>query len=117
MDSSIALLSLASAMMQSVGSRSLHIQDLAQPLATEAPPILVRKLADGEVCFLLVGTWSAERYTPNLHLRTTEARVLRPASHLARSLLRHCIDRENLPPTNTGSPATRRCATGQCPID
>ena len=28
-----------------------------------------------------------------------ETWALRPASHLARSLLRHCIDKENLPPT------------------
>jgi hypothetical protein len=28
----------------------------------------VRKLADGEVCLLLVGTWSAEGYTPDVHL-------------------------------------------------
>jgi hypothetical protein len=27
-----------------------------------------------------------------------ETWALRPASHLARSLLRHCIDKENLPP-------------------
>ena len=30
--------------------------------------LLVRKLADGEVCLLLVGTWSAEGYTPDVHL-------------------------------------------------
>jgi len=38
----------------------LHI---CQRLATEVPPILVRKLADGEVRLLLAGTWSAEAYT------------------------------------------------------
>lgn len=82
------------------------------------PPLLLRKLADGEVRLLLAGTRSAEGYTPDLHHRQMETWTLRPASHLARSsLLRHCIAQENLPPTNRGSPATRRRATGQCPSD
>ena len=50
------------------------------------------------VRLLLAGASFTEGYTPDLHHRLMETWALRPASHLARSLLRHCIDRENLPP-------------------
>jgi hypothetical protein len=63
----------------------LPLQHLGQRLATEALRILLRKLADGEVCFLLVGTRSTESYTQDLHLCATGATALRRASHLARS--------------------------------
>ena len=59
----------------------LHI---CQRLATKVPPILVRKLADGEVRLLLAGTWSAERYAQNLHLCAAGTRTLRVDAHLAR---------------------------------
>ena len=74
------------------------LQRLGQRLAAEALRLLLRKLADGEVCLLLAGARFTEGYTPDLHHRLMETWALRPASHLARSLLRHCIDKENLPP-------------------
>jgi len=52
------------------------LQYLGQRLATEVPRLLVRKLADGEVRFLLAGTWSAEGYTEDLHLCATEVRLI-----------------------------------------
>src|SRR5215213_2574350 len=52
------------------------LQRLGQRLATEVPRLL------------LAGTRSAEGHTKDLHLRTTGARAIRPASHLARLLLR-----------------------------
>ena len=72
----------------------LHI---GQRLATEVLPILVRKLADGEVRLLLAGTWSTERYTQDLHLCSTRSRTLRVASHLARSLRRHRLRLKETP--------------------
>src|SRR5215211_8038099 len=72
------------------------LQRLGQRLAAEALRLLLRKLANGEVRLLLAGTRFTEGYTPDLHLRLMETWALRPASHLARSLLRHCIDKENL---------------------
>ncbi len=86
-------------------------------LAAKVSRLLLRKLADGEVHLLLAGASFTEGYTLDLHHRLMEAWALRLASHLARSLLRHRIDQENLPPTDAGSPATRRPATGQCPSD
>jgi hypothetical protein len=56
---------------------------LSQRLTTEVPPILVRKLADGEVYLLLAGTCSAERYTQDLHLCSTGTRTLRLTAYLA----------------------------------
>ena len=50
------------------------------------------------VRLLLAGASFTEGYTPDLHHRLMGTWALRPASHLARSLLRHCIDKENLPP-------------------
>ena len=70
----------------------------AKWLPAEVPRLLVRELANGEVHLLLAGACSTEGYTPDLHHRLMETWALRPASHLARSLLRHCIDKENLPP-------------------
>src|SRR5215204_3741040 len=65
------------------------LQRLGQRLATEVPRLLpLRKLADREVRLLPAGTRSAEGHTKDLHLRTTGARAIRPASHLARLLLR-----------------------------
>src|SRR5215207_4217892 len=66
--------------------------------AAEVPRLLLRKLANGEVRLLHAGASFTEGYTPDLHHRLMETWALRPASHLARSLLRHCIDKENLPP-------------------
>src|SRR5918993_3447906 len=70
----------------------------AKWLTAEVPRLLLRKLANGEVRLLLAGASFTEGYTPDLHHRLIQTRALRPASHLARSLLRHCIDKENLPP-------------------
>ena len=67
-------------------------------LPAEVPRLLLRKLANGEVRLLLAGASFTEGYTLDLHHRLMETWALRPASHLARSLLRHCIDKENLPP-------------------
>jgi hypothetical protein len=89
----------------------------AKWLTAEVPRLLVRKLANGEVHFLLAGASSTEGHTPDLHHRLMETWALRPASHLARSLLRQLIDQEILPPTNTGFPASYTLATGQCPSD
>jgi hypothetical protein len=58
---------------------------LGQLLATEVSPILVRKLANGEIYLLLAGTWSAEGYTQDLHLCSTGTRTIRFTAHLARS--------------------------------
>src|SRR5215208_7822835 len=76
------------------------LQRLGQRLAAEVPPLLVRKLADGEVCLLLAGTRSTEGHTQDLHLCSTGARALRPALHLARYLLRHPLGQGN-PPSET----------------
>src|SRR5829696_6152150 len=73
----------------------LPLQHLGQRLATEVPPILVRKLANGEVGLLLAGTWSAEGYTQDLHLCSTRTRTLRVDAHLARSRLGHRLRQEN----------------------
>src|SRR5919112_1649735 len=62
---------------------------------------------------LFAGACFTEGYTPDLHYRLMETWALRPASDLARSLLSNCIDQEDLPATNTESPASRRRATGQ----
>ena len=61
---------------------------LSQRLTTEVPPILVRKLANGEIYLLLAGTWSAEGYTQNLHLCSTGTRTLRLTAYLAKPYLR-----------------------------
>src|SRR5687767_8290137 len=78
------------------------VQHLAERFAkwlpAEVPRLLLRKLANGKVRLLLAGASFTEGYTPDLHHRLMETWALRPASHLARSLLRHCIDKENLPP-------------------
>jgi hypothetical protein len=71
------------------------LQHLGQRLATEVLPILVRKLADGEVRLLLAGTWSTEGYTQDLHLCATRTRTLRLIAYLARSWLRHRLRQEN----------------------
>src|SRR5215208_5616135 len=89
----------------------------AKWLPAEVPRLLLRKLANGEVHLLLAGASFTEGYTPDLYHRLMETWALRPASHLARSLLRHCIDKENLLPTKTGSPASYTHATGQCSSD
>src|SRR5829696_9246044 len=70
----------------------------ARWLPAEVPRLLLRKLANGEIHLLLAGASFTEGYTPDLHHRLMETWALRPASHLASSLLRHCIDKENLPP-------------------
>jgi hypothetical protein len=67
-------------------------------LPAEVPSLPLRKLANGEVRLLLAGASFTEGYTQDFHHRLMETWALRPASHLARSLLRHCIDKENLPP-------------------
>ena len=64
----------------------------------EIPLLLLRKLADGEVHLLLAGASFTEGYTPDLHYRLMETWAVRPASHLARLLLRHRVDKEKLPP-------------------
>src|SRR4029453_9436595 len=66
----------------------------AKWLAAEVPRLLLRKLANGEVRLLLAGACFAEGYAPDLHHRPMKAWALRPASHLATSLLRHRIDQE-----------------------
>src|SRR5215203_5774461 len=63
----------------------LPLQHLGQRLATQVPPILVRKLADGEVRLLLAGARSTEGYTQDLHLCATRTRTLRLTAYLARS--------------------------------
>src|SRR5215207_3007532 len=70
----------------------------AKRLPAEVPRLLLRKLANGEVRLLLASASFTEGYTPDLHHRLMETWALRTASDLARSLLRHCIDKENLPP-------------------
>src|SRR5215212_911448 len=61
------------------------LQRLGQRLATEVPRLLpLRKLADREVRLLPAGTRSAEGHTKDLHLRTTGARAIRPASPRSR---------------------------------
>jgi hypothetical protein len=74
----------------------LHI---CQRLATEVPPLLMRKLADSEVRLLLASTRSAEGYTQDLHLCATWTRTLRVDAPLARPLLRHRLRQENPYPT------------------
>src|SRR5215213_6479072 len=74
----------------------LPLQHLGQRLDMEVPPILVRKLTDGEVRLLLAGTWSAEGYTQDLHLCATGARTLRVDAYLARSRLRHRLGQGTL---------------------
>src|SRR5215212_638695 len=64
------------------------LQRLGQRLAAEVPPLLVRKLADGEVCLLLAGTRSTEGHTQDLHLCSTGTRTLRVDAYLATSRLR-----------------------------
>src|SRR5215210_7200138 len=65
------------------------LQRLGERPALEAPRLLlVRKLADGEVRFLLAGARSTECYAQDLHLCAAGAWTLRPASHLARFRLR-----------------------------
>jgi hypothetical protein len=61
------------------------LQRLGQRLAAEAFRILLRKLANGEVCLLLAGTRPAEGYSQDLYLCATVARILRIDAHLARS--------------------------------
>src|SRR5215211_3039296 len=73
-------------------------QRFAKWLNSEVARLLLSKLANGEVRLLLAGASFTEGYTPDLHHRLMETWALCPASHLARSLLRHCIDEENLPP-------------------
>src|SRR5215213_9031927 len=73
-------------------------QRFAKWLNSEVPRLLLSKLANGEVHLLLAGASFTEGYTPDLHHRLMETWALRPASHLARFLLRQGIDRENLPP-------------------
>src|SRR5215210_5274096 len=71
----------------------------AKRLAAEALRLLLRKLANGKVRLLLARASFTEGYTLDLHHRLVETWTLRPASHLAGSLLLHCIDQEHLPPT------------------
>jgi len=73
----------------------LPLQHLGQRLAMEVPPILVRKLADGEVRLLLAGTWSAEAYTQDLHLCATRTRTLCLTTYLAKARLRYRLQQEN----------------------
>ena len=73
----------------------LPLQHLGQRLATEVLPILVRKLADGEIYLLLVGTWYTEGHTQDLHLYATWTRTLGVDAHLARSRLRHRLRQGN----------------------
>jgi hypothetical protein len=73
----------------------LPLQHLGQRLATKVPPILMCKLADEEVRFLLAGTWSAEGHAQDLHLCSAGTRVLRIDAHLARSRLRHRLRQQN----------------------
>src|SRR5215216_1458855 len=94
------------------------LQRLGQRLAAEALRLLLlRKLANGEVCLLLAGAWFTEGYTPDLHYRPMEAWALRIASHLARSRRPRRLAQENFPPTGTGPPASHTHATGQCSSD
>src|SRR5687767_9589922 len=88
------------------------LQRLGQRLAAEALRLLLlRKLAEGEVCLLLAGASFTEGYAPDLHLRATGARALRLASHLARSRRPRRLAQENFPPTGTGPPASHTHAT------
>src|SRR5215217_3801159 len=81
------------------------LQRLGQRLAAEALRLLLlRKLANGEVCLLLAGARFTEGYTPDLHCCATEARALRLAAHLARSRRPRRLGQEYLPPTGTGPP-------------
>jgi hypothetical protein len=77
----------------------LPLQHLTQRLTVEVPHLLVRKLADGEIYFLLAGTRLTEGYTQDLHLCSTETRSLRLTAYLATSLLRNHLRQEN-PCTN-----------------
>src|SRR5215216_3429389 len=62
------------------------LQRLGQRLAAEALLLLLlRKLANGEVCLLLAGARFTEGYTPDLHLCATEAWALRLTAHVAGS--------------------------------
>src|SRR5215210_3133166 len=61
------------------------LQRIGERPALEAPRLLMRKLADGEVCLLLAGARSTEGYAQDLNLCAAGARTLRPASHVARS--------------------------------
>jgi len=67
----------------------LPLQHLGQRLAVEVPYLLVRKLADGEIYFLLAGTWLTKGYTQDLHLCATGTRILRVDAYLATSRLHH----------------------------
>src|SRR5829696_7471456 len=89
------------------------LQRLGQRLASKAlRPLLLRKLANGEVCLLLAGARFTEGYAPDLHLCATEARALRLASHLARSRCPRRLGQEYLPPTGTVPPASHMHAAG-----
>src|SRR5215211_4962336 len=80
-------------------SRRILSSSLGERLAAEAPRLLQRKLANGEVCLLLAGARSTESYTPDLHNCWMGAGALCLASHLAQ--YRHrCLGQENLLPTN-----------------
>src|SRR5215211_701756 len=75
------------------------LQRLGERLAAEAPRLLLRKLANGEVCLLLAGARSTESYTPDLHNCWMGAGALCLASHLAQ--YRHCrLGQESFLPTN-----------------
>jgi hypothetical protein len=89
------------------------LQRLGQRLAAEALRfLLLRKLADREVCLLLAGASFTEGYTPDLHRCATEAWALRPVSHLAGSRRPRGLGQENFPPTSTGPTASHTHATG-----
>jgi hypothetical protein len=62
------------------------LQRLGEWLAPETMrPSLLRKLADGEVGFLLAGAWPAEGYTPYLRDCSPEAGAICLDSDLARN--------------------------------
>src|SRR5829696_2655056 len=93
-------------------------QLLGQRLAAEALRLLLlRKLANGEVCLLLAGARFTEGYTLDLHYRPMETWALCLTSHLARSRRPRRLAHENLPPTGTGPPASHTHATGYYPSD
>src|SRR5215211_3401246 len=74
------------------------LQRLGHRLAAEARRLLLRTLANCEVCLLLASAWSTEAYTPDLYYRPMEAWALGLTSHLAKVRLRHRLDQEYLPP-------------------
>src|SRR5436190_23001848 len=87
----LALVYTGRLMVYSCGdlSRTSHappphpLQRLGRRLAAEVLPLLLRKLTDGEVHFLLACARSAEGQATDLHLRAARARVLRPTAHRA----------------------------------